>query len=203
MWEPRRAERALGLSGMWWPGRAVLPSLSATTSPQKLEWLSLLPERVAKHQPPPAFCCLSDWIPRLFTTTVTTTTATTMAPATTRRSTTAAAATTAHVLRPDAAGRPSAKTSGVVSTRRPTSALPATTRRKPTRQPPTTKKPSRPCDSHPCLHGGTCEDDGTEFTCSCPAGKGGAVCEKRTCLPPPSVRTPASGTGCAVLNECE
>ncbi|XP_029818263.1 agrin [Manacus vitellinus] len=30
----------------------------------------------------------------------------------------------------------------------------------------------------PCLHGGTCEDDGEEFTCSCPAGKGGAVCEK-------------------------
>ncbi|XP_010003562.1 PREDICTED: agrin [Chaetura pelagica] len=42
----------------------------------------------------------------------------------------------------------------------------------------TTKKPPRPCDSHPCLHGGTCEDDGKEFTCSCPAGKGGAVCEK-------------------------
>nr|XP_009940178.1 PREDICTED: agrin [Opisthocomus hoazin] len=81
-------------------------------------------------------------------------------------------------LDPPALHRPSAKTSGVVSTRRPTSALPATTRRKPTRQPPTTKKPSRPCDSHPCLHGGTCEDDGTEFTCSCPAGKGGAVCEK-------------------------
>uniref|UniRef100_A0A803TYX3 Agrin n=1 Tax=Anolis carolinensis TaxID=28377 RepID=A0A803TYX3_ANOCA len=31
--------------------------------------------------------------------------------------------------------------------------------------------PSRPCDSHPCLHGGTCEDDGRDFTCSCPAGK--------------------------------
>uniref|UniRef100_A0A8D2KTG3 Agrin n=1 Tax=Varanus komodoensis TaxID=61221 RepID=A0A8D2KTG3_VARKO len=39
-------------------------------------------------------------------------------------------------------------------------------------------KPARPCDSHPCLHGGTCEDDGQDFTCSCPAGKGGAVCEK-------------------------
>uniref|UniRef100_A0A8B9SYN4 Agrin n=1 Tax=Anas platyrhynchos TaxID=8839 RepID=A0A8B9SYN4_ANAPL len=40
--------------------------------------------------------------------------------------------------------------------------------------------PPRPCDSHPCLHGGTCEDDGQDFTCSCPAGKGGAVCEKRS-----------------------
>uniref|UniRef100_A0A8C3JZZ3 Agrin n=1 Tax=Calidris pygmaea TaxID=425635 RepID=A0A8C3JZZ3_9CHAR len=119
-----------------------------------------------------------DWIPRLFTTTVTTTTATTMAPATTRRYTTAAAATTVHVLRPEAAGRPSAKTAGAGSTKRPTSTLSATTRRKPTRHPPTTRKPSRPCDSHPCLHGGTCEDDGKEFTCSCPAGKGGAVCEK-------------------------
>uniref|UniRef100_A0A8C3PNT1 Agrin n=1 Tax=Calidris pygmaea TaxID=425635 RepID=A0A8C3PNT1_9CHAR len=93
--------------------------------------------------------------------------------------TTAAAATTVHVLRPEAAGRPSAKTAGAGSTKRPTSTLSATTRRKPTRHPPTTRKPSRPCDSHPCLHGGTCEDDGKEFTCSCPAGKGGAVCEKR------------------------
>ncbi|XP_014796963.1 PREDICTED: agrin [Calidris pugnax] len=119
-----------------------------------------------------------DWIPRLFTTTVTTTTATTMAPATTRRYTTAAAATTVHLLRPEAAGRPSAKTAGAGSTKRPTATLSATTRRKPTRHPPTTRRPSRPCDSHPCLHGGTCEDDGKEFTCSCPAGKGGAVCEK-------------------------
>uniref|UniRef100_A0A8C3LAK7 Agrin n=1 Tax=Chrysolophus pictus TaxID=9089 RepID=A0A8C3LAK7_CHRPC len=96
-----------------------------------------------------------DWIPRLFTTTVTTTTATTMAPATTRRHTTASAATTAHVLHQDITGHPSAKLAAPVSTRRPTSTLPTTARRKPTRQPPsTTKKPSRPCDSHPCLHGG-------------------------------------------------
>ncbi|KAK7884829.1 hypothetical protein WMY93_027952 [Mugilogobius chulae] len=36
----------------------------------------------------------------------------------------------------------------------------------------------KPCDSHPCQHGGTCEDEGTDFTCKCPAGRGGAVCEK-------------------------
>uniref|UniRef100_A0A8C8EQQ4 Agrin n=1 Tax=Oncorhynchus tshawytscha TaxID=74940 RepID=A0A8C8EQQ4_ONCTS len=36
----------------------------------------------------------------------------------------------------------------------------------------------QPCDSHPCRHGGTCEDDGADFTCICPAGRGGAVCEK-------------------------
>uniref|UniRef100_A0A8C8SKM8 Agrin n=1 Tax=Pelusios castaneus TaxID=367368 RepID=A0A8C8SKM8_9SAUR len=116
-----------------------------------------------------------DWIPRLFTTTTTTTTATTMAPATTRRFTTP---TTAHVLPPEAMERPSTKMAGPITTRRPTTTMPATTRRKPAVQLLATKKPTRPCDSHPCLHGGTCEDDGKEFTCSCPAGKGGAVCEK-------------------------
>lgn len=35
-----------------------------------------------------------------------------------------------------------------------------------------------PCSSHPCLHGGTCEYQGGEFSCKCPAGRGGAVCEK-------------------------
>ncbi|KAJ8371027.1 hypothetical protein SKAU_G00110550 [Synaphobranchus kaupii] len=40
------------------------------------------------------------------------------------------------------------------------------------------KKIARPCDSHPCRHGGTCEEDGADFTCTCPAGRGGVVCEK-------------------------
>uniref|UniRef100_A0A4W6CBM3 Agrin n=1 Tax=Lates calcarifer TaxID=8187 RepID=A0A4W6CBM3_LATCA len=39
-------------------------------------------------------------------------------------------------------------------------------------------KVQKPCDSHPCLHGGTCEDDGNDFSCKCPAGRGGSVCEK-------------------------
>uniref|UniRef100_A0A1A7XDU0 Agrin n=1 Tax=Iconisemion striatum TaxID=60296 RepID=A0A1A7XDU0_9TELE len=39
-------------------------------------------------------------------------------------------------------------------------------------------KTKKPCDSHPCLHGGTCEDDGKDFSCKCPAGRGGTVCEK-------------------------
>ncbi|KAG9353148.1 hypothetical protein JZ751_017724 [Albula glossodonta] len=43
---------------------------------------------------------------------------------------------------------------------------------------PTHQKPEQPCDSHPCLHGGTCEEDGKDFTCICPAGRGGSVCEK-------------------------
>uniref|UniRef100_A0A8B9VHY7 Agrin n=1 Tax=Anas zonorhyncha TaxID=75864 RepID=A0A8B9VHY7_9AVES len=93
--------------------------------------------------------------------------------------TTASAATTAQGLRQDTAVRASTKLPGPLSTRRPSSTLPAAPRRKP----PGTKKPPRPCDSHPCLHGGTCEDDGQDFTCSCPAGKGGAVCEKRSSVP--------------------
>lgn len=166
-------------------GAPLLLAHTATSRASKQPPLTLLPptptsfppspERFAKPQPLPALCCLPDWIPRLFTTTVTTTTATTMAPATTRRYTTASAATTAQGLRQDAAVRASTKLPGPLSTRRPSSTLPAAPRRKP----PGTKKPPRPCDSHPCLHGGTCEDDGQDFTCSCPAGKGGAVCEKR------------------------
>ncbi|KAL2103599.1 hypothetical protein ACEWY4_000467 [Coilia grayii] len=39
-------------------------------------------------------------------------------------------------------------------------------------------RPQKPCDSQPCRHGGTCEDEGDDFTCICPAGRGGAVCEK-------------------------
>ncbi|NXU35218.1 AGRIN protein, partial [Drymodes brunneopygia] len=124
-----------------------------------------------------------DWIPRIFTTTVTTTTATTMAPATTRRVPTAttALATTRRVPtatmalshRLDLAGRPIPVALG--TTRSPGSSR----SRKPTRLPPgTTRTPPRPCESQPCLHGGTCQDHGHSFTCSCPAGMGGAVCEK-------------------------
>uniref|UniRef100_A0A3Q3XBV2 Agrin n=1 Tax=Mola mola TaxID=94237 RepID=A0A3Q3XBV2_MOLML len=39
-------------------------------------------------------------------------------------------------------------------------------------------KVQTPCSSHPCLHGGTCEPEGSDFSCKCPAGRGGAVCEK-------------------------
>ncbi|KAJ6658757.1 hypothetical protein lerEdw1_019678, partial [Lerista edwardsae] len=116
-----------------------------------------------------------DWIPQLFTTTTTTTAATTIAPAvaTTRRFISTAAP---RALYP---GKPSSKAPAAAPTKRPVTTAPAATaRKKPLRQPLTTKKPARPCESHPCLHGGTCEDDGRDFTCSCPAGKGGAVCEK-------------------------
>lgn len=113
--------------------------------------------------------------PQMSTTTTTTIAATTIAPA---------VATTHHFISTAAPralypGKPSTKATGTVTTKRPvTTAPPTTARKKPLRQPLTTKKPARPCESHPCLHGGTCEDDGRDFTCNCPAGKGGAVCEK-------------------------
>uniref|UniRef100_A0AAQ6AC73 Agrin n=1 Tax=Amphiprion ocellaris TaxID=80972 RepID=A0AAQ6AC73_AMPOC len=76
-------------------------------------------------------------------------------------------------------------TSAPVTTPRPTTATATATTTVP---PPATTithvrgrthhKPQKPCDSHPCLHGGTCEDDGNDFSCKCPAGRGGSVCEK-------------------------
>lgn len=118
---------------------------------------------------------LLDWIPQLFTTTTTTTIATTMAP-TASGSQRFPITPTGRTLNP---GRLNGKSSGTVATKRPGTSLSASTdRKKPLRPVPTTRKPARPCESHPCLHGGTCEDDGRDFTCSCPAGRGGAVCEK-------------------------
>ncbi|KAM9830052.1 agrin isoform 2-T2 [Syngnathus typhle] len=83
-------------------------------------------------------------------------------------------------------GRRTTTTSGPVST-----PIPITTTVQPiittTAIPPTTTvahvherlhKHQRPCDSHPCLHGGTCEEEGNDFSCKCPAGRGGSVCEK-------------------------
>uniref|UniRef100_A0A8B9HAT5 Agrin n=1 Tax=Astyanax mexicanus TaxID=7994 RepID=A0A8B9HAT5_ASTMX len=73
------------------------------------------------------------------------------------------------------------------TTRRTTTAAPVITT---TTQPPTTTthlrtrpvpqhtKPAGPCDSQPCGHGGTCEEIRDDFSCTCPAGRGGAVCEK-------------------------
>ncbi|NXL15067.1 AGRIN protein, partial [Setophaga kirtlandii] len=115
-----------------------------------------------------------DWIPRLFTTTVTTTTATTMAPGTTRRVPAATAALGQH-------GEPGGSPGPVGTTRGPTGTTrspgSSSRRGKPTQPPPGTPL-ARPCESQPCLHGGTCQDDGHRFTCSCPAGTGGDLCEK-------------------------
>ncbi|XP_047662867.1 agrin isoform X7 [Tachysurus fulvidraco] len=99
--------------------------------------------------------------PTIATIITTTTTGSTMPPTTTPIST--------H--QPTSTRRP-------FTTGRTTTAAPITSTPPP---PPTTistRKAPRPCDSHPCGHGGTCEDDGDDFNCTCPVGRGGAVCEK-------------------------
>uniref|UniRef100_A0AAY5EY32 Agrin n=1 Tax=Electrophorus electricus TaxID=8005 RepID=A0AAY5EY32_ELEEL len=111
-----------------------------------------------------------------FTTTVTT--VATSIP-TTRSVAVAMPTNPAAARRPASAGRPSTTrrtaTSAPVTTTPPrlhafTTVLPLRTRPVP--------QHISPCDSQPCSHGGTCEEDGEEFTCTCPAGRGGAVCEK-------------------------
>uniref|UniRef100_A0A8B9H417 Agrin n=1 Tax=Astyanax mexicanus TaxID=7994 RepID=A0A8B9H417_ASTMX len=111
-----------------------------------------------------------------------TTTATTVASVTTTTMASTMPPTTAPITthRPATTRRP-------FTTRRTTTAAPVITT---TTQPPTTTthlrtrpvpqhtKPAGPCDSQPCGHGGTCEEIRDDFSCTCPAGRGGAVCEK-------------------------
>uniref|UniRef100_A0A3B4WSB6 Agrin n=1 Tax=Seriola lalandi dorsalis TaxID=1841481 RepID=A0A3B4WSB6_SERLL len=106
-----------------------------------------------------------------FTTTTTTTTAsvTTAAPTTTTTTTTTAATST--TTRP-----PTTTTPYFTRPITTTTPFPATTVAHVKSKLP--HKAQKPCDSHPCLHGGTCEDDGNDFSCKCPAGRGGSVCEK-------------------------
>uniref|UniRef100_A0A8C2BKC9 Agrin n=1 Tax=Cyprinus carpio TaxID=7962 RepID=A0A8C2BKC9_CYPCA len=108
-----------------------------------------------------------------FFTTTTTTVASVTTPTTTILSPTSAFTT----LRPTTTRRP-------FTSRRTTTASPATTT--PSQAPMTTVSlknrlmvhANRLCDSQPCRHGGTCEEEDNDFTCICPAGRGGAVCEK-------------------------
>ncbi|CAK6955068.1 agrin isoform X1 [Scomber scombrus] len=122
-------------------------------------------------------------IPFFTTTTTTTASITTAAPTTT--TTTRPPPTTPYITRrpPGTTRRPyrrTTTTSAPVATPLPvtTTAPPpvATTIFHPRGKP--HHKIQKPCDSHPCLHGGTCEEDGNEFSCKCPAGRGGSVCEK-------------------------
>uniref|UniRef100_A0A8C4I104 Agrin n=1 Tax=Dicentrarchus labrax TaxID=13489 RepID=A0A8C4I104_DICLA len=106
-------------------------------------------------------------IPFFTTTTTTTASVTTAAPTTT---TTRLPPTSAYITRrpPGTTRRPYT----VTTTTLPPATTIAHVRGK------LHHKTQKPCSSHPCLHGGTCEDDGTDFSCKCPAGRGGSVCEK-------------------------
>ncbi|XP_073327034.1 agrin-like [Pagrus major] len=132
-------------------------------------------------------------VPFFTTTTTTTASVTTAAPTTTTTTTTTTRlpTTSPYVTRrpPGTTRRPyntrrTTTTSAPVTTQLPTTTAAVTTT---TPLPATTiahargrlhHKVQKPCSSHPCLHGGTCEDDGNDFSCKCPAGRGGSVCEK-------------------------
>ncbi|XP_062961532.1 agrin isoform X2 [Cynocephalus volans] len=119
-----------------------------------------------------------DWFPAF---TVATTGAT--AAVTTARATTVArlpsSAVTHRAPYPIHTSRPTGRTTAPPSTRWPPTTAPS---RAAGRRPltPGPQQPPRPCDSQPCLHGGTCQDQdsGRAFTCSCRTGRGGAFCEK-------------------------
>ncbi|XP_029291118.1 agrin isoform X2 [Cottoperca gobio] len=133
-------------------------------------------------------------VPFFTTTTTTTASVTTAAPTTTTATTTTRPPPTSPYItrrppgttrRPSNGRRTTTTTSAPVTTPRPTTTTAAAT----TTAPPPAftvahvrdrlhHKSQKPCSSHPCLHGGTCEDDGNDFSCKCPAGRGGSVCEK-------------------------
>ncbi|XP_072831807.1 agrin isoform X2 [Vicugna pacos] len=116
-----------------------------------------------------------DWFPAFFT-------GATPAAATARATTVARlppSAATPRAFYPSHTSRPVSRTTAPATTHQPPTTAPS---RVPGRRPlsPGTQQPPKPCDSQPCLHGGTCQDQGSgrDFTCSCPAGRWGAICEK-------------------------
>uniref|UniRef100_A0AAQ4RDA0 Agrin n=1 Tax=Gasterosteus aculeatus aculeatus TaxID=481459 RepID=A0AAQ4RDA0_GASAC len=94
-------------------------------------------------------------------------------PGTTRRPNSGRRITTTTTSAPVTTPAPTTSTTAVVTSTEP---HPATTAAHVRGRP--SHKAAKPCSSHPCLHGGTCEDDGNDFSCQCPAGRGGSVCEK-------------------------
>ncbi len=57
---------------------------------------------------------------------------------------------------------------------------------------PTCAEVISPCNPNPCLNGGTCTDDGTNFTCACGTRFGGATCQ--TPLACDSLSVPLEGS---------
>uniref|UniRef100_A0A8C5VMH6 Agrin n=1 Tax=Microcebus murinus TaxID=30608 RepID=A0A8C5VMH6_MICMU len=123
-----------------------------------------------------------DWFPAFFT-------GATAAVATARATTVARlpSAVTPRALYPSHTSRPVGKTTALPTTRRPPTTAPS---RVPGRRPLPAgpQLSSRACDSQPCLHGGTCQeqDSGGDFSCSCPEGRAGTVCEKALRTPVPA-----------------
>ncbi|XP_064446268.1 agrin isoform X5 [Mirounga angustirostris] len=119
-----------------------------------------------------------DWFPAFF---LGATTGAAAAAATARATTMAhvPSAVTQRALHPSHTSRPVGRTTALPTTRQPPTTAP---RRVPGRRPLPSgpQQPPKPCDSQPCLHGGTCQDQDSAggFTCSCPVGRRGAVCEK-------------------------
>ncbi|XP_047580666.1 agrin isoform X5 [Lutra lutra] len=119
-----------------------------------------------------------DWFPAFF---LGATTGATVATATARATTMVhlPSAVTQRALSPSRTSQPTDRTTALPTTRQPPTTAP---RRVPGRRPlPSgTPQPLKPCDSQPCLHGGTCQDQdpGGGFTCSCPVGRKGTVCEQ-------------------------
>ncbi|XP_020018063.2 agrin isoform X3 [Castor canadensis] len=115
-----------------------------------------------------------DWFPAFFTGAATGATA---AVATARATTMGRLPSSAVTPRiyPNHTSRPFGKTTAPPTTRRPPTTAPSRDRP----QPPGPQQLPKSCASQPCLHGGTCQDQdsGRGFTCSCPAGRGGTVCE--------------------------
>ncbi|XP_030883003.1 agrin isoform X1 [Leptonychotes weddellii] len=119
-----------------------------------------------------------DWFPAFF---LGATTGAAPAAATARATTMAhvPSAVTQRALHPSHTSRPVGRTTALPTTRQPPTTAP---RRVPGHRPLPSgpQQPPKPCDSQPCLHGGTCQDQDSAggFTCSCPVGRRGAVCEK-------------------------
>ncbi|XP_078186075.1 agrin isoform X13 [Callithrix jacchus] len=128
-----------------------------------------------------------DWFPAFFTGA----TSGAIAAVATARATTASrpppSAVTPRAPHPGHTSRPISKTTAAPTTRRPPTTAPSHVPGYPP-LPPALQQPPKPCDSQPCLHGGTCQDGalGGDFTCSCPAGWGGAVCERVLHAPVPA-----------------